>query len=114
MISGPPPLGPGAPALDRLLAFGESRLERNLVSGDLMVAAAGRHGRSCPRSPSSCAHVRYLLGELDVTGDLPVLALSLLAPLDVTFVLPQLEAGVTRERILATWTDLVRRVVDAG
>ena len=49
-----------------------------------------------------------------MTGDLPVLALSLLAPLDVTFVLPQLEAGVTRERIVATRTDLVRRVVEAG
>jgi AcrR family transcriptional regulator len=114
VISGPPPLGPGAPALDRLLAFGESRLERTLVSGDLMVAAAGRHGRSLPAVAFLVAHVRHLLAELDVTGDLPVLALSLLAPLDVTFVLPQLEAGVTRERILATWTDLVRRVVEAG
>jgi hypothetical protein len=79
-----------------------------------MVAAAGRHGRSLPAVAFLVAHVRHLLAELDVTGDLPVLALSLLAPLDVTFVLPQLEAGVTRERILATWTDLVRRVVEAG
>src|SRR4051794_39617915 len=30
VISGPPPLGPGAPPLDRLLAFGRSRLTSNL------------------------------------------------------------------------------------
>jgi AcrR family transcriptional regulator len=114
VISGPPPLGPGAPALERLLAFGESRLERTVVNGDLMVAASGRHGRSLPAVAFLATHVRHLLAELHVTGDLPVLALALLAPLDVAFVLPQLEAGVTRDRILATWTDLVRRVVDAG
>ena len=59
VISGPPPLGPGAPALDRLVAFGESRLERTLVSGDLMVAAAGRHGRSLPAVAFLVAHVRH-------------------------------------------------------
>ncbi len=33
VISGPPPLGPGAPAMERLLAFGRSRLELNLRLG---------------------------------------------------------------------------------
>ena len=28
-------------------------------------------------------HVRYLLGELGVDGDLPLLAIAILAPLDV-------------------------------
>jgi len=59
VISGPPPLGPSAPALDRLVAFGESRLERTLVSGDLMVAAPGRHGRSLPAVAFLVAHVRH-------------------------------------------------------
>src|SRR5437867_434904 len=31
VISGPPPLGPGAPAMERLYAFGRSRLEINLT-----------------------------------------------------------------------------------
>jgi AcrR family transcriptional regulator len=113
LLSGPPPLGPGAPPLERLLAFGESRLDRTLVNADLMVAAVDRHGRSLPAMAFIVTHVRHLLTELRVTGDLPVLALSLLAPLDVSFVLPQLEAGVSRDRILAGWTDLVHRVVDA-
>lgn len=114
VISGPPPLGPGAPPLERLLAFGESRLDRTVRDGDLMVAAVGRHDRSRPAVGFLAAHVRHLLAELGVTGDLPVLALALLAPLDVSFVRPQLEAGLPRERVLAAWSDLVRRVVDAG
>ena len=111
VISGPPPLGPGAPPLERLIAFGASRLERTVVNADLMVAAAGRHGRSLPAVAFWNAHVRHLLGQLGVGGDLPVLAMTLLAPLDVAFVLPQLEAGVSSDRILATWTDVVERVV---
>ena len=111
VISGPPPLGPGAPPLERLIAFGASRLEGTVVNADLMVAAAGRHGRSRPAVAFWNAHVRHLLGQLGVGGDLPVLAMTLLAPLDVAFVLPQLEAGVSSDRILATWTDVVERVV---
>jgi AcrR family transcriptional regulator len=111
VISGPPPLGPGAPPLDRLLAFGESRLDRTLLHADLMVAAAGRHGRSVPAVAFWVAHVRYLLAELGVRGDVPLLAVSLLAPLDVTVLRQHLAAGVSRERILAAWSDLVRRVV---
>ncbi|MFC7598259.1 TetR/AcrR family transcriptional regulator [Terrabacter sp. GCM10028922] len=114
VISGPPPLGPGAPPLERLLAFGASRLDQTLRNADLMVAAAGTHGRSLPAVAFWTAHVRHLLAELRVTGDLPLLATALLAPLEVTIVLPQLEAGVERERILATWAEVVERVVRAG
>lgn len=114
VISGPPPLGPGAPPLERLLAFGESRLDQTLRNADLMVAAAGRHGRSLPAVAFWATHVRHLLSEHGVTGDLPLLAMALLAPLEVTIVLPQLEAGIERERILATWADLVERVLRAG
>jgi AcrR family transcriptional regulator len=114
VISGPPPLGPGAPPLERLLAFGESRLAQSLRNADLLVAAAGTHGRSLPAVAFWAAHVRHLLAEIGVTGDLPLLAMALLAPLEVTVLLPQLEAGIERERILATWTDVVERVVRAG
>ncbi|NUO92248.1 MAG: TetR/AcrR family transcriptional regulator [Dermatophilaceae bacterium] len=111
VISGPPPLGPGTPPLERLLAFGASRLDRTIASADLMAAAAGRHGRSGPAVAFWTVHVRHLLTELGVTGDLPLLAMALLAPLDVTIVSQQLGAGVSRERILAAWTDLAERVV---
>jgi AcrR family transcriptional regulator len=113
VISGPPPLGPGAPPLERLLAFGESRLDQTRRHADLMVAAAGRHGRSLPAVAFWTAHVRYLLGELRVTGDLPLISTALLAPLEVTVVVPQLESGISRDRMLAAWADIVERVVRA-
>jgi AcrR family transcriptional regulator len=110
VISGPPPLGPGAPPMDRLLAFGESRLDRNLLNADLMVAAVGRYGRSLPAVAFWTAHVRLLLSQLGVTGDVPMLAVSLLAPLEVTILRQHQASGVDRDRILAAWVDLARRV----
>lgn len=112
VISGPPPLGPGAPPMERLLAFGHSRLRTNLTHADL-IAAAGRPGaRSAAAVSFANMHVRYLLGELGVGGDLLLLATALLAPLEMVV----LEQQVTREhlpldRIEAGWDDLVRRVV---
>ena len=111
VISGPPPLGPGAQPLARLIAFGESLLDRNLLHGDLIVAAVGRYGRSLPASAFHAAHVQYLLSAEGVVGDLPVLATALVAPLEVPIVRQQLAIGIDRERILAGWSDLVRRVV---
>ena len=114
VLSGPPPLGPGAPPLERLLAFGESRLDQTLRNAELMVAAAGRHGRSLAAVAFWTAHVHHLLRELHVTGDLPLISMALLAPLEVTVVLPQLESGIERDRVLAAWVDVVERVVRAG
>ena len=111
VISGPAPLGPDAPPMDRLLAVGESRLDRNLLNADLMVAAVGRYGRSLPAVAFWTAHVRLLLNQLGVTGDVPMLAVSLLAPLEVTILRQHQAAGVDRDRILAAWVDLARRVV---
>jgi AcrR family transcriptional regulator len=39
VLSGPPPLGPGAPPLERLLAFGDARLEYLIRHGELLSAA---------------------------------------------------------------------------
>ena len=112
VISGPPPLGPGAPPLERLLEFGHSRLRLNLTHAAL-IEAAGRSGaRSSAAVSFANMHVRYLLGELGVDGDRLLLATALLAPLEIVV----LEQQVTREqmpltRIEAGWDDLVRRVV---
>ncbi|WP_242497373.1 TetR/AcrR family transcriptional regulator [Nocardioides oleivorans] len=114
VLSGPPPLGPGAPAYDRLLAFGHSRLATNLTHARL-IAAAGRPGaRSAAAVSFANMHVRYLLSELGVSGDLLMLATAVLAPLELVV----LEQQVTREhlpieRIEAGWDDLVRRIVGA-
>ncbi len=82
VISGPPPLGPGAPPKERLLAFGRSRVEANLRHADLLLAAVGADtGRSYAAYSFTATHVRYLLGEMGVHGDIALLATALLAPL---------------------------------
>jgi AcrR family transcriptional regulator len=112
VMSGPPPLGPGAPPLERLLAFGRSRLELNLTHADLIEAASRSFGRAYAPYSFAAMHVRYLLAELGVAGDLPLLATSLLAPLEVVILEQQVHLeGMDIERIVAGWSDLVRRVV---
>ncbi len=69
VLSGPPPLGPGAPPMDRLLAFGHSRARLNLLHADLIVAAGRAGARSYAAISFAATHVRYLLSELGVTGD---------------------------------------------
>lgn len=111
VISGPPPLGPGAEPWDRLLAFGKSRLETTIVHAEL-IRAAGRAGTRSSAAYSFVAmHVRYLLAELGVTGDLQLLAIALLAPLEAP-ILEQVELdGIPVDRVYAGWVDLARRIV---
>ena len=111
VISGPPPLGPGAPPMDRLLAFGRSRLESTLRSADL-IRAAGRAGtRSYAAYSFVAMHVRHLLGELGVTGDLTLLATALMAPLEVPILEQQVHIeGIDVDRVHRGWEDLARRI----
>lgn len=112
VISGPPPLGPGAPPLERLLALGESRLGTTLQHAALIRAAGAAAGRPSGARSFSAMHVRYLLEELGVDGDVPLLAVALLAPLEVPVLEQQVHLdGLPVERLLAGWRDLVRRVV---
>ena len=112
VISGPPPLGPGADPMDRLLAFGRSRLETTLKHADL-IRAAGRAGsRSYAAWSFAAMHVRHLLGELGVRGDLAVLSTALLAPLEIPILDQQLRVeGYTLERVHEGWADLAHRIV---
>ena len=112
VMSGPPPLGPGAPPLDRLLAFGRSRLETTLRHVDL-IQQAGRAGtRSYAAYSFAAMHARYLLGQLHVTGDLPLLATALMAPLEAPILDQQVRIeGLDVDRVYAGWVDLTRRIV---
>ncbi len=114
VISGPPPLGPGAPPLERLLAFGHSRIEINLRHARL-IEAAGRAGtRSYAAQSFAAMHVRYLLDQLGARGDIRFLAIALLAPLEVPILVQQVELEhVPLHRLRAGWEDLVRRVLAA-
>ena len=114
VISGPPPLGPGAPAMERLLAFGHSRLRTNLTHAALIEAAGRAGSRSVAALSFANMHVRYLLRELGVRGDLPLLATAILAPLELVVLEQQVQRErIPVERLEAGWDDLVRRVVGA-
>ncbi len=113
ILSGAPPLGPGAAPRARLTAFGHSRIEVNLRNAAL-IAAAGRAGTRAYAAVSFTAmHVRYLLGELGVTGDLGYLATAILAPLELPILEQQLHIEqMPLERIHDGWDELVRRLLD--
>jgi len=112
VMSGPPPLGPGADPWPRLLAFGRSRLDTTLLHADL-IRNAGRSGtRSVAAYSFAVTHVRYLLGELGVSGDVPLLAVALMAPLELPILDQQVRIeGLQVDRVYDGWVDLARRVV---
>lgn len=114
VISGPPPLGPGAPPMDRLLAFGRSRMHLHLQQSSLIEAAGRTWGENYAVLGFATMHVRILLSELGVRGNLPYLSTALIAPLSVPLLRQQLgPAGMTEEQVLAGWTELVHRVTGA-
>jgi AcrR family transcriptional regulator len=110
VMSGPPPLGPGADPWDRLLAFGRTRLDMTLVHAELIREA----GRSVARAGGAYAftftHVRYLLGQLGVTGHLPVMVIALLAPLELPIVEPHVLDEFPTDRVFEDWVELARRI----
>lgn len=112
VMGGPPPLGPGAPPMERLLAFGNSRIDINLRHAEL-IRAAGRAGiRSYAAYSFVATHTRYLLGELGVRGDVALLAVALMAPIESTILEQQVKFDqVDLDRIRSGWADLARRIV---
>jgi len=112
VISGPPPLGPGAPPLDRLLAIGHSRMELNLRHARLIEAAGRAGARSYAAESFAAMHMRYLLNQLGVRGDVAFLAAALLSPLEAIVLVQQTEQDeLPLDRVQAGWDDLVHRVI---
>ncbi|BCW80617.1 TetR/AcrR family transcriptional regulator [Arthrobacter sp. NicSoilC5] len=114
-LFGPPPLGPGAPPLDRLIAFGTERIAYVVEYGDLVLAAgnASRGKFEVPAAALWDRHVEMLLREGGMDSPEPwLMAGSLNATLDPERLLHLIrEDGVTRERLATSWRDLVTRVV---
>ncbi len=113
VMFGPPPLGPGAEPMERLLAFGRSRLDTTMTHLDLIRhATAGRSGISHPAHGFAVLHVRHLMQEMGVRGDLPILAVAAMAPLEVPILEQQVRIdGLAVDRIHAGWVDLMERIV---
>ena len=118
VLTGPPPLGPGAPPLDRLVAYGRARIGFLIENRD--IARATLDGSDLipagSRTPMSQLHIRVLLGQMDLgPADLDVLAVQLSAALDGPLLLylsaDDLAEPAARsaERIARGWQDLIRR-----
>ncbi|MFD6448476.1 TetR/AcrR family transcriptional regulator [Promicromonospora sp. NPDC060204] len=115
VLSGPPPLGPGAPPVDRIIAYGTARVR--FLADHRAVARATLDGRQAGRRrPLSEIHLRVLLREVDLPGaDVEVLAGQLAYALDGPLLLqlsagPDLEGPEPTARFEAGWRDLVERV----
>jgi AcrR family transcriptional regulator len=110
---GPPPLGPGAPPLERLVAFGAERIAYVLEFGELARAAeASAHNRfDVPAAVLWHRHIEMLLQAAGVTADPWLMAMSLSAILDPERLLHAVRVHhVTPERLVASWRELVIRV----
>ncbi|NNG96295.1 TetR/AcrR family transcriptional regulator [Gordonia araii NBRC 100433] len=109
-LFGPPPLGPGAPPLDRLLAYGRARLEHTLAHRDILAEALASEGPqrfTMPVVMATTTHVRMLLIELGVARP-EVVALAIEAPLHADAVLFLTEAeGLSAAEITQQWEELV-------
>ncbi len=119
VLSGPPPLGPGAAPLDRLIAYGRART--GFLIGRREIARAALDGRepvpAGPQTPMSRTHIRSLLGQMCLgAADLDILATQLTAALDGPLLLYLSSATLTQtaphvaERLGRGWEDLVQRV----
>ena len=112
VMSGPPPLGPGAEPWDRLLAFGRSRLETILRARRADPAppaepAPGRTRRT-PSSPCTCATCCTSSASPATCRSSPI---ALLAPLEAPILDQQVTVdGFPLERVYDGWVDLARRI----
>src|ERR1700754_516681 len=109
---GPPPLGPGAPPLDRLLAYGRNRLQF-VHTHHALLSDAGRDPQMRFIAPVMFhhRHIRVLLEAAGTTGDLDAQAFALLALLDADYVQFQMtERGQTLEQLGAAWESVARKL----
>jgi AcrR family transcriptional regulator len=111
LISGPPPLGPGAPAVERLKAFGEGYLDLMETHSALMVAAApGGKEADGPYSLYT-THLVILLREAAPQLDAQFTAEALLATLAPAHHM-RVRGGLgwPLERMRAGWSGLVEAI----
>ncbi|GAA3465106.1 TetR/AcrR family transcriptional regulator [Saccharothrix longispora] len=112
-ITGPPPLGPGADPVRRLLAFGPAVMRHEHAHRDLYLAADPGPDRrfTVPARRVRIAHLTTLLRQATGDADVDVLAHTLLASLDIALVHHlTTRLGMPPARVEAGWTDLVTRL----
>jgi AcrR family transcriptional regulator len=109
---GPPPLGPGAPPLDRLLAYGRDRL-KFVRTHHALISDTNRTPQRRFNAPAALQHrhLRVLLEDAGTTGDLDAQAAALLALLDADYVHHQLaDGGATLKSLGDAWESVARKL----
>ena len=108
-MAGPPPLGPGAPPLERLIAFGEASIERMRFDGQILRAAEqqGGPGLEHPAQQLIRLHLTVLLLGVGV-GDPELGAYQLAAVLNAGLLMHLREdRGMSDARLASSWRVLV-------
>jgi AcrR family transcriptional regulator len=117
VLRGEPPLGPGAPAVERLVAFGLGLLEQLETHGEILMAAESgqRWVRfNHPVYAFNRAHVTMLVREAAPGLDAGYAAEALLAPLSADhYLFLRNVREMPLERIAGGYEDLVRRLLQA-
>jgi AcrR family transcriptional regulator len=117
LIRGAPPLGPGAPPRERLLAFGRAYLEFLECHADTLVAAEYGSGRPHQAGAPYAfyrTHVTLLLREAGCGDRADYLADVLLAPLSsATFKYQRELRGLSVAELADAYADLVGRLLDS-
>ncbi|MDX3853929.1 helix-turn-helix domain-containing protein [Streptomyces sp. AK02-01A] len=117
VLAGPPPLGPGASPIERLIAYGQARV-RFLVEHREIARAALDGRQPIPAgSQTSQTHIRMLLAGIDLgPADVALLAIQLTAALEGPLLLYMSATELSstalqvEQRLARTWQDLVQRV----
>jgi AcrR family transcriptional regulator len=116
-LTGPPPLGPDAPPAERLRAFGAAVLRHEYAHRDLYLAAGADASRrfSGPANQLRLGHLCMLLRRAEVTGDVELMAQTMLGYLDIHLVDHLVgRRGMPLERLELGWGDLVGRFVQGA
>jgi AcrR family transcriptional regulator len=111
ILRGPPPLGPGAPPLERIHAFGRAYLQFLERNAQLILdAEAGNARLGAGPYVMYRTHLEVLLREAGAGADSEYLADALLAPLTARVFLYQRRAReFSLLELIDRWCDLVQR-----
>ncbi|NGX06747.1 TetR family transcriptional regulator [Mycobacteroides franklinii] len=119
VMGGAPPLGPGAPPAERLVAYGHARVQFLLDNHEIARASLDG-GQAIPagaQNTLSLVHIRMLLTTIRPrVTDIDILATQLTGALDGPFLLllhfgePELDIDCVGQRLKLGWTELVTKI----
>jgi AcrR family transcriptional regulator len=116
MLRGEPPLGPGAPPLERLVAFGRAYLDFLERHAELLLAAEGSYESYLTAGPYAFyrTHVTMLLREGGLGDRAEYLADVILSPLSATaFLYHRAARRLSCGELMDAHADLCARLLDS-